>query len=108
MYKRGTRRRSGSGTAAPPIDRNAENWDWQLLARWRGADPSMFFHGDAERGLNRQRRERKAKQVCAQCPVRSQCLLHSLLVQEPYGIWGGIVESERRLILRRATRGDRL
>jgi WhiB family redox-sensing transcriptional regulator len=99
MYKGGTRQRRKSGTATPPIVRNAERWDWQLLARCRGADPSMFFHGDGERGRSRQRRERKAKQFCAQCPVRIQCLLHSLLFQEPYGIWGGVSENERHRIL---------
>jgi WhiB family redox-sensing transcriptional regulator len=99
MSKGGTRQRIASGTAASPIARNAEYWDWQLLARCRGADPSMFFHGDGERGFSRRRRERKAKQFCAQCPVVMQCLEHSLRFQEPYGIWGGIAECERHRIL---------
>lgn len=99
MYKGGTRQRRRSGTAAPPIVRNSENWEWQLLARCRGADLSMFFHSDGERGVSRQRREQKAKQFCAPCPVRIQCLLHSLRFQEPYGVWGGIAESERHRIL---------
>jgi WhiB family redox-sensing transcriptional regulator len=86
-------------TAAPPISRNTEDWGWQLSARCRGTDPSMFFHGDNERGRRKQQREHNAKQFCAQCPVRIQCLLHSLLFQEPYGIWGGIAESERHRIL---------
>jgi WhiB family redox-sensing transcriptional regulator len=59
----------------------------------------MFFHGDGERGLSRQRRERKAKQFCAQCPVVTQCLEHSLRFREAYGVWGGIAETERHRIL---------
>jgi WhiB family transcriptional regulator, redox-sensing transcriptional regulator len=88
MSKGETRQRQRSGT-----------WEWQLLARCRGADPSMFFHGDGERGLSRQRRERKAKQFCAPCPVRIQCLLYSLRFHEPYGVWGGVAERERHRML---------
>jgi WhiB family redox-sensing transcriptional regulator len=33
-----------------------------------------------------------------------QCRTHALSVQEPYGIWGGLSEDEREVIL---TRGDR-
>jgi hypothetical protein len=101
MYECGTRQRCGSGAAgaAPPITRSTEAWGWQLLARCRGEDPSMFFYGDRERGPTRERREHKAKQLCVQCPVRIECLLHSLRFQEPYGIWGGVAERERRRIL---------
>jgi len=99
MYEGGTRQRNGSGTAAPSIVRTAEAWGWQLSARCRGTDPSMFFHGDGERGISRRRRERKAKQFCAQCPVVMQCLEHSLRFREAYGIWGGIAETERNRIL---------
>jgi WhiB family transcriptional regulator, redox-sensing transcriptional regulator len=102
MYNGGTRQR-GSGSAAPAIDRHAEAWDWQLLARCRGADPSMFFHADGERGLKRRRRERKAKAFCAGCPVLMQCREHSLAAQEPFGIWGGLTEAERDSLLGQTT-----
>jgi WhiB family transcriptional regulator, redox-sensing transcriptional regulator len=98
MYKGGTRQR-GKSTAAPPIVTQTEARDWQLSARCRGTDPSMFFHPDGERGRRRHKREREAKRFCAQCPVRIQCLVYSLRSQEPYGIWGGVTENERRRIL---------
>ena len=34
------------------------------------------------------------KALCAQCPVRQQCLDHALS-KEPHGIWGGYTELER-------------
>jgi|SRR5688572_16509567 WhiB family transcriptional regulator, redox-sensing transcriptional regulator len=100
----GTQRRSRSATAAPTIDRNAEAWSWQLSARCRGADPSMFFRDDGARGLKRRRRELKAKEFCAQCPVVMQCLHYSLTAQEPFGIWGGLTEDERGELLGRPRR----
>jgi WhiB family redox-sensing transcriptional regulator len=39
---------------------------------------------------------RKAKQICVRCPVIVECRHHALTVQEPYGIWGGLDEGERR------------
>jgi len=56
----------------------------------------MFFHPESERGLARAERVQRAKQVCNECPVLRQCRDHALTVQEPYGIWGGLDEGERR------------
>jgi WhiB family redox-sensing transcriptional regulator len=95
MYKGGTRQRGGSATAAPSIVRDAEAWSWQLSARCRGADPSMFFHADGERGSSRRQREREAKRLCAECSVVMQCRDYSLTFREPYGVWGGLAEDER-------------
>lgn len=72
-----------------------EVWGWQARAACRNLDSSMFFHPDGERGFRRQQREDRAKAICAGCPVRAECLEHSLRVQEPYGIWGGLSETER-------------
>jgi WhiB family redox-sensing transcriptional regulator len=99
MHKVGTRQRCGLTSAAPPIVRNAEAWGWQLLARCRGTDTSVFFHPDGERGRKRRKRQQNAKRFCAQCPVTMQCLEYSLRFREPYGIWGGIAEDERHKIL---------
>jgi WhiB family redox-sensing transcriptional regulator len=30
------------------------------------------------------------------CPVREECLQAALEIREPYGIWGGLTEGERR------------
>jgi WhiB family transcriptional regulator, redox-sensing transcriptional regulator len=48
-----------------------------------------------------------AKAVCRGCDVRAQCLDDALRRSEPYGIWGGLDERERRaLVLTPAPRED--
>ncbi|MBV8933040.1 MAG: WhiB family transcriptional regulator [Kutzneria sp.] len=85
-----------------------ENWDWQRLGSCRGADSAMFFHPDSERGGARLAREARAKRVCMSCPVLRQCREHALTVQEPYGIWGGMGENERREVISDRRRRARL
>ena len=59
----------------------------------------MFFHPPGERGVPRDEREASAKAICRSCPVVQECLAHSLAVQEPYGVWGGLSEGERQSVL---------
>lgn len=80
---------------------NADIWEWQLKGVCRGVDSSVFFHPDGERGRARLQRERRAKEMCRSCPVIVQCRTHALRVGEPYGIWGGLSETERDLLLKR-------
>ncbi|AEF42470.1 WhiB-like protein [Hoyosella subflava DQS3-9A1] len=63
-------------------------------------DSSVFFHPDGERGRARLERERRAKALCRECPVLAQCREHALTVGEPYGIWGGMSESERMHVMK--------
>ena len=74
---------------------NADVWDWQLHAACRGMDSAFFFHPEGERGPARAHRERRAKAVCRACPVLEPCRRHALAAGEPYGIWGGMSETER-------------
>ena len=34
--------------------------------------------------------------MCATCPVIINCREHALATHEPYGVWGGLTEEERR------------
>lgn len=77
-----------------------ERWDWQLRGACRDLDSTVFFHPDGERGPQRDARIERAKQVCNGCPVLQQCRRHALSVEEPYGVWGGLSESERKDLLR--------
>lgn len=86
----------------------SETYEWQLLGRCRGMDSAFFFHPEGERGLARAGREARAKQVCRECPVLERCRRHALAAQEPYGVWGGLSESEREAILRKRDRRLRL
>ncbi len=72
---------------------------WHLKASCRGPESALFFPpAAAERRDDRDAREAKAKSICAQCSVQSECLEFALRVHEPHGIWGGLTEAERRRI----------
>lgn len=79
---------------------NTDFWDWQLHGLCRGEASDVFYHPDGERGRARAQRENRAKAICRTCPVISTCRDHALKVAEPYGIWGGLSESERLNICR--------
>jgi WhiB family transcriptional regulator, redox-sensing transcriptional regulator len=81
----------------PPV---TDVWDWQLHGACRDMDSALFFHPQNERGPDRVDREARAKLICRSCPVIQQCRAHSLAVREPYGVWGGLSESERHEIIR--------
>ena len=78
---------------------NADMWDWQLEGSCRGMDSAVFFHPDGERNPSRARRTAQAKEVCKRCPVMEQCREFALQTREPFGVWGGLAEAERRVIL---------
>jgi WhiB family redox-sensing transcriptional regulator len=77
-----------------------EIWEWQMRGSCRGMDSAFFFHPEGERGPARADREARAKEVCRTCPVLEQCRRHALSAHEPYGVWGGLSESERDEIIR--------
>ncbi|MEO7193339.1 MAG: WhiB family transcriptional regulator [Pseudonocardiaceae bacterium] len=76
----------------------AQEWDWQLKGSCQGLNSSIFFHPDGERGSARSHRAGLAKAICQGCPVLEQCRRHALTTREPYGVWGGLTEEERRAL----------
>lgn len=80
----------------------AEAWDWQLHGSCRGLESTVFFHPEGERGRARAARVRRAKEICDSCPVLDRCRSYALAVGEPYGVWGGMSEDERRTHTQRA------
>ncbi len=71
--------------------------DWQPRALCRGNHSHLFFPPSTfERKDERERREARAKAICRVCPVKGDCLQSAIAIREPYGIWGGLTESERR------------
>ena len=54
------------------------------------ADPDLFFPEDGDEWS-----ERRAKTLCAGCPVRATCLAGALARGEEYGIFGGLTAEER-------------
>ncbi|HEY5854164.1 MAG TPA: WhiB family transcriptional regulator [Aldersonia sp.] len=77
-----------------------DDWNWQLQARCRGMDPSIFFP-KIDRGPALARHESAAKAICSGCPVVAACRRHALAVGERYGVWGGLTTTERALQDRR-------
>ncbi|HVM41673.1 MAG TPA: WhiB family transcriptional regulator [Acidimicrobiia bacterium] len=65
-----------------------------VRALCRGYDPSVFFPSDGV-GVE------AAQRICAECPVRVECLEYALTFRVDHGVWGGCSERERRRILRR-------
>jgi WhiB family redox-sensing transcriptional regulator len=47
----------------------------------------------------------QAKQLCASCPVRADCLAAALLRREPCGVWGGEIVQDGVVVAQRRTRG---
>jgi WhiB family redox-sensing transcriptional regulator len=62
---------------------------WQTLAECRGERVEMFI---PDRGGPSAR----AKQMCARCPVKSECLRFALAIPDLVGYWAGTNERERR------------
>jgi WhiB family redox-sensing transcriptional regulator len=75
------------------------DWEWQLQGACRTVDSELFFHPYGEREPSRSRRERAALAVCGTCPVLLQCRTYALQAREPYGVWGGLTETDRQDIL---------
>lgn len=88
----------------PPAVLPGPSWGWQEAAACSDHDLRLFFPPDGERGPERDVRERQSKAVCAQCPVRVECLDYALSRPEKYGIWGGLNEEERAAERRRRMR----
>ncbi len=79
------------------------NVNWQRKALCKGVRSSLFFPPTtSEKKDEKERRESRAKAICGRCRVASPCRDYALTLKEPYGIWGGLNESERNRILTRA------
>lgn len=75
---------------------------WQMKAACRGPQAAIFFPPPQfERKDEKVERERRAKEICASCPVQQPCLQYALGIREPHGIWGGRNEAERKDLLTR-------
>lgn len=83
------------------IQTKTVNQTWQIKSACRGPEAVLFFPPTtSERRDDRDLRERRAKAICGGCGVKAECLEYALEIREPFGIWGGLNEIERRGLLR--------
>ena len=58
---------------------------------------NLFFPpATFEKKEDRIKRESKAKAVCEGCTVKLECLEEAIDISEPFGVWGGMTEGERK------------
>ncbi|WP_106538505.1 WhiB family transcriptional regulator [Haloactinopolyspora alba] len=74
---------------------------WWEFAACRTADADLFCVPDGVPLRRKRERERRAKAICATCPVRARCLDEALARDEQFGVWGGKDARERRELRRR-------
>jgi WhiB family redox-sensing transcriptional regulator len=75
----------------------AVDTEWMALGECADKPPSLFFPSDGV-GVD------VARRVCAECPVRSECLEYALANRIDHGVWGGTSERERRRIIKARAR----
>lgn len=74
---------------------------WQEHAACRGPMGAVFYPPPfTERKRDRREREARAKEICQSCPVQLECREHSISEREQHGVWGGLSERERRVLLK--------
>jgi WhiB family redox-sensing transcriptional regulator len=71
--------------------------DWTDLAKCKNMDKSVFFP-NTYGGVKR------AKAICATCPVSAECLQYATDNDLTYGVWGGLGEGDRERLAREARR----
>jgi WhiB family transcriptional regulator, redox-sensing transcriptional regulator len=79
--------------------------NWRADSACRTADPDLFF--PVAVGVVARRQIAKAQRICADCPVKQQCLDFAMRTRESTGIWGGTTPEERIRVLRAQHRRTR-
>lgn len=69
--------------------------NWRERAACIGQEDLFFI---TVNGFPGQVRAKKAKEVCAACPVRQECLDYAVKEHADWGIWGGLAPRERRAL----------
>ena len=83
------------------VARDEQDRPWLRQAACKGREPARAFYPPMHHETRDERsaREHRAKQICTGCPVQQACLAYALDTREPFGIWGGLTEHERRAML---------
>ena len=82
-------------------DETIQEPDWQELARCNDGTGSMtelFFSEQLDDIL-------RAKAFCVECPVRDECLTAAMDRREPWGVWGGELFVNGKIVAQKRKRG---
>ncbi len=71
--------------------------DWKARAACAGYANTYFFPANDAPNFVTSR----AKAICAECPVSTECLEYAFETNQVSGIWGGTTEDERRSLRRK-------
>jgi WhiB family redox-sensing transcriptional regulator len=94
-----------AGRAPDTTTGSTATTDWRHDAACRDMDGELWFPiGENPAAVTA---AKKAKAICATCPVVMDCGTWAIQTRQPAGIWGGIDENERAAHLRRKTRQRR-
>jgi len=78
---------------------DGEDQSWAARAACAGDYPEFWF--PVERAGRGVADYTHARAVCAECPVRAECLDCAIRNGEAYGVWGGLTPRERDELRRR-------
>jgi WhiB family redox-sensing transcriptional regulator len=83
------------------IEFGGQQEQWRLDARCRDGAASLtpLFFSEALDDIAR------AKAFCAGCEVRAECLAAALTAREPWGVWGGELIVNGKVIAQKRRRG---
>ena len=72
--------------------------EWHAWGLCVGADPETFFPSHGDPGT-------EARQICASCGVRGDCLTYATEADE-FGIWAGLDQQQRRALRKKQHRRE--
>jgi WhiB family redox-sensing transcriptional regulator len=84
-----------------PADEPRREPNWQELARCNNGTGSMtelFFSEQIDDIA-------AAKAFCLECPVKTQCLEGAMIRREPWGVWGGELFVNGKIVAQQRKRG---
>jgi WhiB family redox-sensing transcriptional regulator len=87
---------SVAGPAEHSVEPGSRNGPTNLPCR--SQDPDLWF-SDSPAHLH------LAKSFCADCPARTGCLAGAVRRREPWGVWGGEIFQQGRIITEKRARG---
>ena len=84
-----------------PLSSEQLNQDWWDEAQCRDGEASLsgVFFSEELQDIAR------AKSICAGCPVMTECLEGAMVRREPWGVWGGQLFINGKVLAQKRRRG---